>query len=339
MGQAGQIGRYPSEGLTHCPDSPTMISRKTALFVQAVFFLSLQALPLRGQETEAKAETGQIAPITLVFYNLKNYLAMERRLNGEIVEDAPKPDSEITPLIEGIIAMAPDVLGVCEIGDDSFVKDLQSRLKAGGIDLPFTEIVTDSAGWNRNLALLSRFPIIDRQSRDDYTYVLDNTKHAIQRGILDVKLAINPQYHLRYIGLHLKSKREVPEGDESLMRLNEARLARQHIDRIFEAEPGTNLLVAGDFNDLRIEAPVKTLQGSFGQPGYLSSLTLSDPFGFHWTHYWSFADSYSRFDYALYSEGLSDEINRDQCRIHHWDDWDKASDHRPLVISITPVDK
>ncbi len=316
-----------------------MILRKAALISQAVFFLSLPGFPVHAQESQAKPEVEETDPVTLVFYNLKNYLAMERRLNGEIVEAAPKPESEIAPLIEGLLAMAPDILGVCEIGDESFVKDLQSRLKAGGIDLPHTEIVTDSAGWNRNLALLSRFPIIARQSRDDYTYVLDGTKHAFQRGILDVKLAINPQYHLRYLGLHLKSKREVPEGDETLMRLNEARLARQHIDRILEAEPGTNLIVAGDLNDLRIEAPVKTLQGSFGQPDYLSSLTLSDQFGFHWTHYWSFADSYSRFDYALYSEGLSNEINRDQCRIHHWPDWDKASDHRPLVISITPVDK
>jgi len=316
-----------------------MILRKAALISQAVFFLFLPGFPVHAQESPAKSGAEETAPVTLVFYNLKNYLAMERRLNGEIVADAPKPESEIAPLIEGLLAMAPDILGVCEIGDESFVKDLQSRLKAGGIDLPHTEIVTDSAGWNRNLALLSRYPIIARQSRDDYTYVLDGTKHAFQRGILDVKLAINPQYHLRYLGLHLKSKREVPEGDETLMRLNEARLARQHIDRILEAEPGTNLIVAGDFNDLRIEAPVKTLQGSFGQPGYLSSLTLSDQFGFHWTHYWSFADSYSRFDYALYSEGLSNEINRNQSRIHHWPDWDKASDHRPLVISITPVDK
>ena len=222
-----------------------MISRKAALISQAVFFLSLPGFPVHAQEVKAKPGVEETAPVTLVFYNLKNYLAMERRLNGEIVEAAPKPESEIAPLIEGLLAMAPDILGVCEIGDESFVKDLQSRLKAGGIDLPHTEIVTDSAGWNRNLALLSRYPIIARQSRDDYTYVLDGTKHAFQRGILDVKLAINPQYHLRYLGLHLKSKREVPEGDETLMRLNEARLARQHIDRILEAEPGTNLIVAG----------------------------------------------------------------------------------------------
>ena len=311
-----------------------MISKKAALLHKVVFFCLFIAFSLSPAAEEATTD-----PINVVFYNLKNYLSMERRIGGEVVEDAPKPEGEIEAVIDGLRAMQPDILGVCEIGDATHIADLQSRLKAAGIDLPNIEMVKDSAGWNRNLALLSRFPIIGRYSRDDYTYELAGTKHAFQRGVLDVKLAINPHYHLRYIGLHLKSKREVPEGDESLMRLNEARLAREHIDRILEEEPGTNLLVMGDLNDIRIEPPVKTLQGGFGGGGYLKSLGLSDEAGFTWTHYWSFADVYSRFDYALYSEGLEGELNRSLCRIHHWDDWEKASDHRPLVLSIVPVDR
>ncbi len=287
--------------------------------------------------TDLRAED-KPAPITLVFYNLKNYLAMERRIDGEIIEDAPKPEREVEAIIEGIVAMQPDILAVCEIGDASFLADLKSRLKEVDIDLPHTELVTSASGYNRNLALLSRFPIADSYSRDDYTYAIDDQKLPFQRGVLDTKLVINSQYHLRLIGLHLKSKREVPEADQELMRLNEARLARQHLDQIFEEEPGSNVIVVGDLNDLRIEPPVKALQGSFGRDGYLSSLTLSDQYGFRWTHHWSFADSYARFDFALYSQGMTREIERDQSHIYHWDDWDTASDHRPLVIRITPQD-
>lgn len=322
-----------------------MILTKTALKFKAVFFWVLCVFLLApnlipGQAEETISNKGAAVPsVQVVFYNLKNYLAMERRVNGEVVANAPKPEEEIKAVLEGLVAVHPDIFGMSEIGDESHLADLQSRLKAAGIDLPHSELVRDSAGWNRNIALLSRFPIVNRSSRDDYTYQLDGTKHSFQRGLLDVTLAITPQYQLRFVGLHLKSKREVPEGNEALMRLNEARLARQHLDRILDREPETNLLVVGDLNDLRSEAPVKTLQGSFGRPGYLTALTLSDPFGFHWTHYWSFADSYSRFDYALYSTGLRNEINRDQSRIHHWEGWDKASDHRPLVISIMPVEK
>ncbi len=306
------------------------IPAKTAVALPAVFFLFLAI---------AAAEESGPESVTLAVYNLKNYLSMERRLGGEPIAEAPKPESEIRAVIEGLAAIRPDLLGVCEIGDDTFLRDLQSRLKAEGIDLPHTELVRDAAGWNRNTAFLSRFPIVATRSRDDYTYELAGTRHAFQRGVLDVKVAISSRYHLRYIGLHLKSKREVPEGDQGLMRLNEARLARQHIDRILEAEPGANLIVAGDFNDLRNEAPVRTLQGGFGGQGYLTALTLSDAFGFRWTHHWSFADSYARFDYVLYSQGMKGEIDRKASHIHHWDNWDKASDHRPLVVKILPRDR
>jgi len=316
--------------------------RKTVVLMPTVFFLLLSAaLPIpaaRAQETKAPP-AAPVAPVTFTFYNLMNYLAMERRDGDEVVPNAPKPEREVTAVIEALTTIRPDILGVCELGDETFLADLQSRLKASGIDLPHTELVRDSAGWNRNLGLLSRFPIVARNSREDYTYELEGTKHSFQRGILDATIAVSQTYHLRYIGLHLKSKREVPEGDESLMRLNEARLARQHLDRILEAEPGANVIVSGDLNALRHEIPIKTLQGKFGQQGYLSALTLSDPYGFHWTHYWSFADEYSRFDYALYSQGLKDEIDREASHIHHWENWNKASDHRPLVIRIVPEDR
>ncbi|MCB1207624.1 MAG: endonuclease/exonuclease/phosphatase family protein [Verrucomicrobiae bacterium] len=320
--------------------------RKTASFLTAVF-LCLSSFPahLNAQDSKEPAPGDSPVPpappgaITIAAYNLMNYLAMERRVNGETVPDASKPEAEIKAVIEGLVAIRPDILGVCELGDSRFLSDLQTRLRAEGIDLPHTELVKDSAGWNRNIALLSRFPIIARHSRDDYTYELDGTRHAVQRGVLDVKIAVSPTYHLRYIGLHLKSKREVPEGDQALMRLNEARLARLHLDRILEAEPGANLIVAGDFNDLRGEAPVKTIQGGFGGKGYLTALGLEDPYGFRWTHHWSFADAYSRFDYVLYSEGLKDELVRNASGIHHWKNWDKASDHRPLFVRILPEDR
>ncbi len=304
---------------------------KTVVCSTAVF-LCLCGIPAGLQAEDPE-------PVTIVAYNLMNYLAMDRRINGEVVANAPKPEGEVKAIVEGLTAIRPDILGVCEMGDETYLADLQRRLKENGIDLPHTEMIRDSAGWNRNVALLSRFPIVARHSRDDYTYELDGAKLAFQRGVLDVKIAISPSYHLRYIGLHLKSKREVPEGDETLMRLNEARLAREHIDRILEVEPGANLIVAGDFNDLRNEAPIKTLQGGYGGKGYLSALTLSDPYGFHWTHHWSFADAYSRFDYVLYGKGLKEEILRDQSGIHHWEHWERASDHRPLVVKIVPKDR
>ena len=287
----------------------------------------------------SEADDREVEPIKVAFYNLKNYLAMDRRVNGELVLDAPKPEREIKHLIEGLGHIKPDVLAVCEIGDASYLRDFQRRLKEIGLDYPHTELLPSKSGFDRNLALLSRFPIKESHSRDDYTYRIYEQKFPFQRGVLDATVLVNKEYELRCIVLHLKSKREVPEADQAEMRLNEAQLARSHLDKIFQAEPDANVLVLGDLNEFRNEPPIKAVQGFFGGRGYLSAISLSDRYGFRWTHHWSFADSYSRFDYAMVSRGITGEVDRRESYIHHWENWDDASDHRPIVVSVVPEDK
>lgn len=299
------------------------------------FLVSCVLLSSVSQAQESQKAT----PIKVAFYNLKNYLAMDRRVDGELVLDAPKPDREIKYLLEGITEISPDILGVCEIGDPDYLKDFQGRLKKAGLDFPHTELLRAKSGFDRNLALLSRFPIVARHSNDGYSYRIHDEKFPFQRGVLDATIQVNPDYQLRCILLHLKSKREVPEADQSVMRLNEAHLARSHLDRIFKEEPEANVIVMGDLNEDRHEAPVKTLQGYFGSRGYLSSLTLKDKYGFRWTHHWSYADVYSRFDFALLSRGINSEVDRNLSYIHHWPNWDDASDHRPIVVSVIPFDR
>lgn len=304
------------------------LSRTSFALLGAIVFLG-----------SARHSPGDEDPIVVLTWNVKNYLAMERRVDGEVIPDAPKPEKEVEAVVATIVAANPDILGVCELGDASFLKDLQSRLKKEGLDLPHTELVISADGWNRNLALLSRFPIVASNSQSDLTYLIGQTRFPIQRGLLDVTLAVNDQYRLRCIGVHFKSKREIPEADQAEMRRNEAHLTREHIDAILETEPGCNLLVYGDFNDTPNEPPVKTVRGRFGRDDYLSDLRPTDPFGFRWTHYWSWADTYARLDYALVSQGLLPEVDRDQTKILHPEDWDLASDHRAVQVEILPIDQ
>jgi len=273
---------------------------------------------------------------TFVSYNLQNYLAMDRRVDGEVRSSAPKPEEEVRELIKALAEIGPDILGVCEIGEQAFLEDLQNRLSEAGVQLPHAVLLPAASGQNRNLAVLSRFPIVADRSRGDYVYDLAGNRLPFQRGVLDVTMEIREGYQLRYVGLHLKSRREVPEGDQGMMRLHEARIARTHIDGILASDPEVKLLVAGDFNDTRNEAPVRTLQGRHGSPGYLASLNLADRDGLRWTHYWDHADLYSRIDFVLHSRSLSPEIRRDLSGIHHWEGWQVASDHRPLVVRIAP---
>jgi endonuclease/exonuclease/phosphatase family metal-dependent hydrolase len=263
---------------------------------------------------------------------------MERRVGGETVADAPKPEEEKAALVALCAAVAPDLLGVCEIGGRDDLADLQGRLRAAGVDLPHAEWV-GAADLERHLALLSRFPVVASNHQTDLTYDENGGRLPFQRGVLDATVQVNPGYRLRLLGLHLKSKREVPEGDQALMRRHEAHLARQHAERVLEADPSTNLVVYGDFNDTRNEAPVRALQGDFGTEHYLRDIQLADRDGYRWTYYWRYADQYSRFDFVLVSRALYPEVLSDRCSIATSPDWFTASDHRPLVVKVTPADR
>ncbi len=277
-------------------------------------------------------------PIVVACYNVLNYLTMDRRVDGETVLGAPKPESEINAVIETIKSANPDVLGLVEIGDQSMLADLQKRLKTAGLDYPHAEWVK-GADEHRHLSLLSKFPIISRDSRDDVPFELDGKLQRINRGILDVTLQVNPDYKLRLVGAHLKSRREVPEFDQAQFRAKEAWHLRQHINQILEKAPDTNLLLFGDLNDTKNEYPVRELIGTKGTPNYLMDLWLTDSRKERWTYFWKTADTYSRIDYIMVSPAMVKEVDLSKSGINDLPIWNDASDHRLIYAVINPVDQ
>lgn len=276
--------------------------------------------------------------ITFVGYNLKNYLKMDRRVEGEFKRQADKPATEVAALIEMIKATRPDILGLVEIGTEADLKDLQTRLKSAGLDLPHSTWCQGADAY-RHVAILSKLPIVATDHQSEMTYTLGQLTLPFSRGILDATVQVNENYQLRLLGLHLKSKRKVPNADQALMRRNEAQLLRDHVDRIITAKPETNLLLFGDFNETRNEPPIKTLQGKYGTPNYLTDIQLKDKNGMRWTYYWSYADQYSRFDFIFLNKGILPEVDQEKCYIHSAPNWFTASDHRPCVAKIKPVEK
>ena len=290
-------------------------------------------------ESAHARKPSELAPrfVTFTAYNLRNYLKMERMGKGGVgmVPDQPKPEREVHALVDMIADIKPDMLGVCEIGTKDDLADLQKRLAEAGVNLPVAEWV-DSADANRNLALLSKFPVVERHHRTDLTYQLGGAVLPYGRGILDATVEPAPGYRLRLVGTHLKSKREVEGSDQEEMRRNEAHLLHQHIDEILEAAPETNLMVYGDFNDIKNTAGIQELKGEKGAHNSLFDIYLKDRFGYTWTHYWSTGDQYSRIDYVMVSKAMLPEIQKRDCYIHSAPEWFAASDHRPLVIRLLP---
>ena len=296
--------------------------RKAACWLLGLFLCA----PLAGRE------------IVVASYNVENYLPTDRQQDGVLIKNAPKPEREIAAVVNVLSQIQPDIVGLIEIGDESMLEDLQRRLKAAGLDYSYREWVK-GADEQRHICLLSKFPIIERNSRNDVRFELDGRMLRMNRGILDVTVEVTPAYRLRLVGAHLKSRRIVPEYDQALMRAKEAWSLREHIDKILAAAPKINLLLFGDLNDTKNEYPIREIIGWKGTSNHMMDLLLRDSRGEHWTYYWKTADEYSRVDYLLVSPGLAKEVIAGKCGINDSPYWNEASDHRAIYAVISAVDR
>ena len=273
---------------------------------------------------------------TVIFahYNIENYLEMNRR-QGEEAVLGPKPENEKRTLIRIIKEIQPDILGVAEMGPPDQFEDFQKRLKETGLEYPFSEYV-DGPDRDRHLALLSRFKILERHSAKDLFFDLNGQREPVERGFLDVIIEINPSFHLRLVGAHLKSKLSAPSG-EALLRRNEARLLRQHLDAVLAKDPNENLLVYGDLNDTRDQPPIQEILGLRQGPNRLKEIPLADSLGDRWTYYRRVSDTYDRIDYILADKALWPQIDQAHSYLYRSPDWYSASDHRPAVAAIKAI--
>lgn len=301
--------------------------------------LTVERLQEPGAGTAAAPDlhrpaSGQIA---VAAYNVKNFLRMERWVDGKRIDGLPKPEKEVAAMVRVITDIAPDVLVLSEMGGKEDFSEFRELLAREGLDFAHAEHL-EAADTERHVALLSKFPIVSRDSVARAEYTLRGTPQYMQRGILDVTLQVTPDYQLRVLGAHLKSKRPVPLG-EALMRRNEAHLLRKHIDAILSESPNVNLLLAGDLNDTKNEPPIEEIIGVQGSPRHMADIWLQDAQGDRWTHYWHSADIYSRIDFIMVSHGLFREVDKEKSYVYRSPYVLDASDHRPVVAIINTEDR
>jgi endonuclease/exonuclease/phosphatase family metal-dependent hydrolase len=309
--------------LSHCdskqqtPDWPEP-EKKVELSSKGQQHPEAKARPLstEGQETR------------FMVYNLRNYLSMQRGATKGNVRS--KPADEIEDLIQNIKKVSPDILGICEIGTQADLDDLSSRLEQAGLSYPHSHIHGGADSYRR-LAILSKLPLKSHKP-SELTYFLDGKRHMMLRGILDVTIEL-PSGSTRFIGVHLKSKRPSKYWDQAQIRRREAALLRKHVDGVL-ASGDSHIVVYGDFNDTKQSPTVRTIAGHQHQANFLRSLDLTDSKGSKWTHYWSYEDVYSRFDYIFISPRMRAHIDMPKSFILDVSASDKASDHRALVLSI-----
>ena len=267
-------------------------------------------------------------------YNVENYAPLA--VPGETKTGRPLKTAEAASAVVAIVKdISPDLLGVCEMGALPHFEEFRKRLHEAGLGYRDFEFVAgpDPA---RHLVLLSRFPIVARQSLPDVPFEANGSRQKVHRGFLDVTVQVNPQMRLRIVGAHLKSKRPTAEGSADLERRQEAHLLRKHIDKILAEDPGMPLLVFGDFNDTKDQPAIQEVTGQRGAPEALLEMRLADSLGDRWTYHWKVDDVYSRIDFLFTNRALASRVVHEGCSVYRSPLWEKASDHRPLIATFNP---
>jgi endonuclease/exonuclease/phosphatase family metal-dependent hydrolase len=284
------------------------------------------------------------AQVTVATWNLENYhLAPAGNRPAKSARSRAK-------IRECLLALKPDILAIQEIGEPAALLELQSDLKAAGLDLPYREHVT---GWDTNIfvGVISRHPIVARRPHTNESFLLGGRRYHASRGFAEVDVQVTADYRLTLLTAHLKSKRAIAEADEAEIREQEALRLRGRIDALLSANPRLNLVVCGDFNDTKDSVPIRTILGR-GVHGLIDTRPAErngdadpgenpryDPRRVTWTHYYGKEDSYARFDYLLLSRGLAREWLPEQTYVLATPDWGLASDHRPIVGTFTARDE
>jgi endonuclease/exonuclease/phosphatase family metal-dependent hydrolase len=277
-------------------------------------------------------------------YNLENYLELpagNRRA---------KPAVARAKVRASILAMRPDVLALQELGGPGALRELQAGLRAEGLDYPHSELVTGH-DTNLHLAVLSRFPIVARRPHTNENFLLRGRRFQVSRGFAEVDIQASASYTFTLLVAHLKSRRPTPSGVETELREQEAVRLREKIDARLSGNPNANLLVAGDLNDTKDSATLRTVIGR-GKTALIDTRPAERngdrPPGptpdtwrrnVTWTFFYAKQDSYQRVDYLLVSPGMAKEWEPAGTYVLSLADWGAASDHRPIVATFLAEDR
>lgn len=261
--------------------------------------------------------------LSVMSYNLRMYRNIDRDNDGQ--EDDFKPDTEINPLIEVIRRANPDILVLQELGDASTLADFRDRLRAAGLDYPHHDHLDIAASYV-TLGLLSRYPITGREPLTNLFYSIQGRTFPVLRGFQQVDLEAGGMT-FRIVNVHLKAK-TFHEAGQTEMRRNEARLLASQLRRLERERPDQPVLVCGDFNDAYNSAAMRELIGQENLS--ISDLSLADPLGDRWTHYYQREDGYARIDYMLVNPAMRTRWVAEKSGIIRDARTYLASDHRPI---------
>ncbi len=246
----------------------------------------------------------------------------------------PKPESEKEAIHKIITTIQPDILIVQEMGEEPFLKELQTDLKNLKLYYPYTHLAKGSDDV-RHIAVLSKEPFANATSYNELNYkFFKNNKMPVKRGLLELQFKTEDTEWSIFC-VHLKSRRwNKPQDYESLkQRIGEATAIRDKIKERCPHPEKSNYLILGDFNDNPKSKTIKRFLKS-GKQMLSIILPAKDSRKEVWTHFRESYGVYSQIDYILVSPPFLEKIKAKSASIADPPFTLDASDHRMVYADI-----
>jgi len=277
--------------------------------------------------------------IRVASLNVCNYLLEDRWIDQVYRRDYPKPEAEKAALRQIIREVEPEILALQEMGPEPFLNELQRDLSIEGVVYPYRAWM-QAEDPSRHLAILSKIPFhkVIRHVHLDFPYLGGRT--GVKRGLLEAQFRSGKGIWSLFV-VHLKSRYTSNEEDpeSSVRREKEARAIRNLIRQRKEDGGIYGFLVAGDFNDHPVSAPLRRFLEISGNP-FCGMVHAADSRGELWTYFNRKQAYYARIDYFLCSPSLRPHISGDKAIIVDDPLMLEASDHRllylDLQVNVTP---
>ena len=277
--------------------------------------------------------TAPIFALTVVTYNVENYLITDRQVDNVFRKDYPKPEKEKRAVRQAIAALSADIVAIQEMGKQSFLDELQRDLKADGHDFPYATVL-QAGDPARHVAVISKLPFKEVRRHAAVPITLFGQKEVVKRGVLEVIVATS-EGDVSIFVIHLKSRRTERKEDleGATQRLLEAEAVRDLVLSRYPDPTKAKFIVCGDWNDTRNSKPVRAL-AKRGKTDVGEILRASDSRGETWTHFYRREDTYSRIDYIMVSSALRPFVIGGRAAIYDGPGSSGASDHRPVSVNL-----